>query len=389
MSSLGKNINDIKYQNRAKILELLFFKGPKSRKNIAQHLGLTPAAITNITASLIEEGVIIEAEKISRGSSAGRKEQLLEINFSGFHFLLLDIDKDRYSLRVCDLEGKMISENPLTPFTAKSLFEESVLEKISNFLNENDIRLKNIKCVGISVSEDSYDKEEDAKLLFDSLKDIFEEKLQLPVFIERLSLAMVYADGVLRREKDLDKRILLRFDSVFSGALYANEADFTKAYTNSINFGSFSVEGMNGKQGFLKDYAISSTLFTNLNNDFSKEDYPTLFENSKGNLENINLKLILEAYEARDRGLVDFFDERIIILSKAISDCVNLIAPDKVLLCSTYLSNKLFTKNLTSSFRFSNEIKRPDFLLVPNYSKLLKYSSAALAINGFLESGAF
>lgn len=46
--------------NRSRVMRFLYGNGVSSRAQIAKALGLTPAAITKITAKLIEEGLIAE-----------------------------------------------------------------------------------------------------------------------------------------------------------------------------------------------------------------------------------------------------------------------------------------------------------------------------------------
>ena len=56
--------------NRSRILQHLYYHGICSRAQIAKALGLTPAAITKITARLIEAGIIEETGDMEGRSHA-------------------------------------------------------------------------------------------------------------------------------------------------------------------------------------------------------------------------------------------------------------------------------------------------------------------------------
>lgn len=69
------------------IIGLIGTRGPLSRASIARQLGVSPASITHLTRSLIEEGVLREAG--TDASSGGRPATLLDLN-----------DRRRYALGV-------------------------------------------------------------------------------------------------------------------------------------------------------------------------------------------------------------------------------------------------------------------------------------------------
>lgn len=69
----GLNMTGIKTANRAMLLQYIFEHGGASRKTLAESLGLTPAAITQITRPMLEEGLLVEA-----GSQAKKDGLLME-----------------------------------------------------------------------------------------------------------------------------------------------------------------------------------------------------------------------------------------------------------------------------------------------------------------------
>ena len=74
----GDNMAGIRRNNRAAVLRCLQEKGSLSRKGLAAALGLTPAAMTKITAELLGEGLLQETPSAAVG--VGRREILLRLD---------------------------------------------------------------------------------------------------------------------------------------------------------------------------------------------------------------------------------------------------------------------------------------------------------------------
>ena len=58
MGYTGINMENVKSRNQSSILKLLNDAGPMSRKDIAAHLGLTPASVTTLCSDLLAEGML-------------------------------------------------------------------------------------------------------------------------------------------------------------------------------------------------------------------------------------------------------------------------------------------------------------------------------------------
>ena len=69
----GDNLISVKRGNRSAALGILHEKGAMSRKRLAEHMNLTPAAITKIVGEMLEEGLLLEGE-VLQSSGAGRRE---------------------------------------------------------------------------------------------------------------------------------------------------------------------------------------------------------------------------------------------------------------------------------------------------------------------------
>ena len=111
--------------NRSNILQHLYHHGVSSRAQIAQALALTPAAITKITARLIEAGVIEEA-----GDMEGRKNRRsigLKLDTARFHVIGVKFARSLVQIGVFDLAG-----TPLSTETLPTVREDTIASTIAD-----------------------------------------------------------------------------------------------------------------------------------------------------------------------------------------------------------------------------------------------------------------
>lgn len=110
MSKSGINMGAVKTKNSSQILEIINADGPISKKDIAEKLGLTPAAVTLLCNDFFDSGLLIEKgydqEKEVR---AGRKKVLIDLNPDYGLILGINIDSAKTSVSVCNIKGKLFA----------------------------------------------------------------------------------------------------------------------------------------------------------------------------------------------------------------------------------------------------------------------------------------
>ena len=89
--------------NRSRVMRFLYGNGVSSRAQIAKALGLTPAAITKITAKLIEEGLIAETGEIE--GARNRRSIGLRIDPERFHVIGVKFARSLIQVGLFDLAG--------------------------------------------------------------------------------------------------------------------------------------------------------------------------------------------------------------------------------------------------------------------------------------------
>jgi predicted NBD/HSP70 family sugar kinase len=105
----GANLPVLRSHNAALVLDLLRTAGEGgiSRIELAESTGLTPQAVSKITARLREGGLVVEAGR--RASTGGKPRTLLRLVPSAGHAMGLHLDRDELTTVLLDLSGTLVA----------------------------------------------------------------------------------------------------------------------------------------------------------------------------------------------------------------------------------------------------------------------------------------
>ncbi len=106
----GVNLLALRSHNTALVLDLLRTAGTDgiSRLELAERTGLTPQAVSKITARLREEGLVAEAGY--RASTGGKPRTVLRLVPGAGHALGVHLDRDELHVVLVDLNGTVVAE---------------------------------------------------------------------------------------------------------------------------------------------------------------------------------------------------------------------------------------------------------------------------------------
>ncbi|BAQ31879.1 ROK family transcriptional regulator [Bifidobacterium scardovii] len=146
-NNAATSIASVSETNRSRIMNHLYRNGVSSRAQIAKALGLTPAAITKITARLIDAGVVKETgdmEGIKNRRSIG-----LALDSDAFHVIGVKFARSLVQIGVFDLSGKPLAFREMPKVTEDTIDAtiESIRRTISDLLAEDEA----IVAVGMAV----------------------------------------------------------------------------------------------------------------------------------------------------------------------------------------------------------------------------------------------
>ncbi|MET7382505.1 ROK family transcriptional regulator [Streptomyces sp. NPDC005526] len=109
-ATAGVNLLALRSHNTALVLDLLRAAGPDgiSRLELAERTGLTPQAVSKITARLREEGLAAEAGR--RASTGGKPRTVLRLVPEAGHAVGVHVDRDEVRAVLVDLNGAVVGE---------------------------------------------------------------------------------------------------------------------------------------------------------------------------------------------------------------------------------------------------------------------------------------
>ncbi|MGW1954185.1 ROK family transcriptional regulator [Streptomyces sp. NPDC001920] len=131
MGGGGVNLGALRSHNTALVLDLLRTAGAEgiSRLELAERTGLTPQAVSKITARLREEGLAAEAGR--RASTGGKPRTVLRLVPEAGHAVGVHLDRDELTAVLCDLTGAVVARRR-TPLDlgagAETVVERAVRE---------------------------------------------------------------------------------------------------------------------------------------------------------------------------------------------------------------------------------------------------------------------
>ncbi|MFH0174907.1 ROK family protein [Streptomyces cacaoi] len=132
------NLLALRSHNTALVLDLLRTAGPEgiSRLELAEGTGLTPQAVSKITARLREEGLAAEAGH--RASTGGKPRTVLRLVPEAGHAIGAHLDRDELRVVLADLDGRVVGERcvPLSLGAGAEAVLGAVVNEVTQVLDD-------------------------------------------------------------------------------------------------------------------------------------------------------------------------------------------------------------------------------------------------------------
>ena len=138
VGAVGANLLAVRSHNTALVLDLLRTAGPDgiSRLELADRTGLTPQAVSKITARLREPGLVTEAGR--RASTGGKPRTVLRLVPEAGHAVGVHLDRDELRVVLVDLTGTVVGERsaPLDLGAGAAVVVEAVALEVEGLVGE-------------------------------------------------------------------------------------------------------------------------------------------------------------------------------------------------------------------------------------------------------------
>lgn len=277
---LIKNINTSCILNKIREKELV------SRAEIARCTGLTPATVSNITAELIELGLVEETER--GASSGGRKPVLLRICRDTCYCAGVHIGSDILETAFTDIEANLLwrEKRPLS----RGVSPEEAMTASMEMIRRAKTELAPKKVAGIGVCVHGLVKSEEGVAVYApnlgwenvAVGETLQKEFGVPVYVENDVRAMTLAESWCGLARNVSDYVYLYIGAGIGGSIVMNNELYKGHGSYAGEFGHTTLEPDGplctcGNRGCLQALASEYTMLKNYHK--RKGGAPTEFSN--------------------------------------------------------------------------------------------------------------
>lgn len=398
----GINMTDVKKKNRSSILYLIYQKSGLSRKEIASRLGLTPAAITLITTDMINEGLIYEESSNQVSYNKGRREVLLKMNTRKYAAIGVYISKSKLRILCATIDNKEIFSKIIS-ITDCNCQSDKILDKLCTSLEELIAEykvFKNYTLHGIGISINGIVNVE--KGISINSYHIFEEnvhvcsyvedRMNLPVILTNNICALANGESFLSKSRHSSETLFIKYGPGIGAARTCTRYSHHILDLISVELGHIIMDPQGefcicGNRGCLETKCSYDSLENLLSPILSKERTPILYRDTKGDVRNLNINHIIQAYIEDDPGVVQIIDDAILSLALALQNTSRILEPESIILYGDFFEVFKFRNKLFSELGKYTEIDR---IHISHYNlKLESFGPLSTILTTFFENGGF
>ncbi len=265
----GTNLERAGDHNQRVTLHAIRVSGPVTRAELASKIGLTPAAIANITNRLLKHKLILRAGR-TRGAR-GQPSTKFIVNPNSCFSVGLNVDRDHVTLVVLDFVGKVRARASreihfAKPATVRTFFQRS----IGQMLFKSGIERDRLVGVGVAFPDDIArahlpDQPADyAAWASVRIDDLIRDVLGIPVFIENDAAAAAIGEMQFGSGHQYRSFFYLLVTAALGGGLVADSTYCRGATGRSGEIGWLSARDGAGELHQLQTIVSLSALYTRL-----------------------------------------------------------------------------------------------------------------------------
>ncbi|WP_029233488.1 ROK family transcriptional regulator [Butyrivibrio sp. VCB2006] len=287
MRKEGINLEQVKKENKSLIIKCISSNGPMSRKDIASKTSLTAASVTQITTSLIEDGILKELGACPESTGAkGRKKVLLDINYEKGFVCAISIEVEKTTIAICNLRGDIVQSIKKEPCikefkTQKKLKPQLFLhdicqETLGLFQSLSDEYRNKLGCISVSIPG-LVDKESGISThaygIWDSpvpIKEMLSGELPLgvPIIVENNVDAFATAEILFGAGRTYDSLLVIKWGPGVGSTIVVDSKVYQGRHGKTAELGHFIIDKDGplcscGRRGCLETY-LSSGAFGSL-----------------------------------------------------------------------------------------------------------------------------
>ena len=143
-----------RFTTSSRILRYIFRNQPVSRSEIAKQLGLSPAMVTTVISSLIEDNIINDLEKTAENDckTSGRKRSLLGIRAEARYSAGVEVGMGHFRFCLTDLSGAILEQISYVPNHQQIYNVNTAIEQgVQKLINDSGVPKEQVIGVGIAL----------------------------------------------------------------------------------------------------------------------------------------------------------------------------------------------------------------------------------------------
>ena len=332
----GKNLGDIRYINRALIVDLMRRHNIRSRADLTRHSGLNQATVTNIVSELIESGLVYETGLIE--GRKGRRIIGLDLNCEKYRFMSVRLTRKYFLVAVHDIKGNQHAFRQVPIDTKDDIGK--VIENIKTEIRAQIAQLdgKVLLSAGVAVLG-PFLKSEDQFVIatgFPTLKSIhiikeLQQEFNVPIYVDHDANLAAYAEWQRFAGAGNKGPFLYIMGGQGLGAGIIEDGRILRGQlgvAGEIGHMSINVMGKKcecGNRGCLEQYASGFAMLNMLGEQI--EDYPDTILTTDSGIHDIYI-----AYHQGDKLAVCILDDVAWYLGFGIASLINVLNPGTIMI---------------------------------------------------------
>jgi predicted NBD/HSP70 family sugar kinase len=135
-----------------RIIEALLENGSMSRSELADSVGLSRSALTEISRGLIQDRFLLESPSVSEKLRKGRPSIMLSLNAKYGYFVGVSLTEDAPLMALTDCHGNVLAEHQINMEMAPEEVAAAIHRGIPHLTRASDISRNQVLGIGIALS---------------------------------------------------------------------------------------------------------------------------------------------------------------------------------------------------------------------------------------------
>lgn len=346
---LQKEVFSEKEKRNIEILGILRKRGPISRPDISQEMGINIVSISNYIDNFLKDNLVYEKElDVSEG---GRRPVLLDLNPRAGYAIGVGLNLMNMVGLLVDLKGNIITKTQIArPQASVKEVSECLLEIVREILRRSKGYIENIKGIGVGVAglinkKDGsihWPQKMDHYYTYASvdlpLKGLIEREFNLPALIENDAAMACFGELWL----DLGgayKNVIYMFSGVGCGIMINGELFHgAQGYAGEVSVYNYKEQDLfncaSGSPCFIKRWDMDMGIVDEVKAVLLKEKIKAeeFFRITSTNIESLDLKSIFTAGRLKNETALAALERAAKRLGIKIAYLVNLLNPQAVII---------------------------------------------------------